>query len=312
MIPTKKICTKCRKLLPASSFSTQKDGRYLYPSCRKCKNKQRVEYQRGRIVTLTGSELFKCRGCGLVSGIQNFYKNKRRGATEFCKICFKLHIKRVRENNPETYRLAGKRRKNRVRKFIYDYKLGKPCHDCGRIFPPHVMDFDHVNGKSLNLSLAYQRQWSEERITEEINKCDLVCANCHRIRTQNRISCMIDPSTIIVPDVIVPRDGQSWNSANKYRIAAQRRIRRIEITKFIQSLKDGKPCVDCGNTFPYFVLDFDHEKDKTVNISKISAHKHWDKNRILEEVRKCSIRCANCHRVRSFNEEQHLGTSDAA
>lgn len=60
-------------------------------------------------------------------------------------------------------------------------KEGKPCADCGGVFPPVCMDFDHVRGEKLcNVAKMGTYAWS--RVLEEIAKCDLVCANCHRIR----------------------------------------------------------------------------------------------------------------------------------
>lgn len=68
------------------------------------------------------------------------------------------------------------------RDFIKQVKL-KPCTDCKNNFPYYVMDFDHVRGeKSFNISIAAGK-YSLARIKEEIEKCDVVCANCHRERT---------------------------------------------------------------------------------------------------------------------------------
>jgi hypothetical protein len=61
----------------------------------------------------------------------------------------------------------------------------RPCDDCGIQYPHYVMDFDHVRGdKSFNISDLYGK--SEKAILAEVAKCDLVCANCHRIRTHVR------------------------------------------------------------------------------------------------------------------------------
>jgi hypothetical protein len=62
----------------------------------------------------------------------------------------------------------------------------KPCADCGVPYPFYVMDFDHRENKSFNLSMVAKRHYSEARLLEEIAKCDVVCANCHRERTAKR------------------------------------------------------------------------------------------------------------------------------
>lgn len=62
-----------------------------------------------------------------------------------------------------------------------------PCADCGVKYPYYVMDLDHVRGKKL-LSVSYMVAWgyTEAEIIAEIAKCDPVCANCHRERTNQR------------------------------------------------------------------------------------------------------------------------------
>ena len=61
----------------------------------------------------------------------------------------------------------------------------KPCMDCGGLFPPCAMDFDHVRGNKL-FTLGENHSRGISPIQEEIAKCDVVCSNCHRIRTWNR------------------------------------------------------------------------------------------------------------------------------
>lgn len=58
--------------------------------------------------------------------------------------------------------------------------------DCGNSFPPYVMDFDHVRGEKLGNVSSMCNNRPLTTIMKEIEKCDLVCANCHRIRTQKR------------------------------------------------------------------------------------------------------------------------------
>lgn len=64
----------------------------------------------------------------------------------------------------------------------------KPCTDCGNSFPTCCMDFDHRLGtvKSYNVASMFAHHYNKELILKELDKCDLVCANCHRIRTRDR------------------------------------------------------------------------------------------------------------------------------
>lgn len=79
------------------------------------------------------------------------------------------------------YRAAdSKKRKSRVD----DYKNNKPCADCGMRYPYYVMQFDHLRDKKFGINKIRSHSW--EKVLEEISKCDLVCANCHAIRTFNR------------------------------------------------------------------------------------------------------------------------------
>lgn len=62
----------------------------------------------------------------------------------------------------------------------------RPCTDCGVQYPPHVMQFDHVRGeKKFTISMNLRRKW--EDTAAEIEKCDVVCANCHAERTWQRL-----------------------------------------------------------------------------------------------------------------------------
>jgi hypothetical protein len=59
--------------------------------------------------------------------------------------------------------------------------------DCGGTFPTECMDLDHVRGDKIdNVSSLLARTAPMEEVIAEVEKCDLVCANCHRIRTRKR------------------------------------------------------------------------------------------------------------------------------
>lgn len=72
------------------------------------------------------------------------------------------------------------------RALVQDLKK-KSCMDCGNSFPPVCMDFDHRNpAEKIDQISELIARVSLKRLLEEIAKCDLICANCHRIRTQKR------------------------------------------------------------------------------------------------------------------------------
>ncbi len=72
-------------------------------------------------------------------------------------------------------------------KYYVDQLKLAPCMDCGQTFDPVCMDFDHVRGKKLmDPSRMRYKNYSLETIQEELDKCELVCACCHRLRTKRR------------------------------------------------------------------------------------------------------------------------------
>jgi hypothetical protein len=184
--------------------------------------------------------------------------------------------------------------------YINSIKSG-PCVDCDNHFPLNVMDFDHVRGEKLFL-LCRGIYKSLDSVIEEIKKCDLVCANCHRVRTQSRLPKFIIPHITLPPIVSIEgvHDSKKFYELNKNRAILRNKIKLFNIRKFLQDQKENKSCTDCGKSFPYFVLDWDHDiiKPKCCNISTI-YRKGWSKKRILDEIGKCDLVCANCHRIRT-------------
>src|SRR5690349_6082894 len=63
----------------------------------------------------------------------------------------------------------------------------KPCTDCRACYPTECMDWDHVRGKKLyNIGTMVAHGHSKAAVLRELAKCELVCANCHRVRTRER------------------------------------------------------------------------------------------------------------------------------
>lgn len=80
-----------------------------------------------------------------------------------------------------------------------------------------------------------------------------------------------------------------------------RRIKlRNSVRQYIQQVKTDSVCTDCGENYPYWVLQFDHTgTDKEFTIAKFAAGT-LDLERIKKEIAKCEVVCANCHADRTY------------
>ena len=92
--------------------------------------------------------------------------------------------------SPSTYSEYEKRQEivksKRVKtrqKFINNYKIKLGCAKCGYNKHPAALDFSHRNPKEKQFNISAGRFYSMEKLTKEIEKCDILCANCHREKT---------------------------------------------------------------------------------------------------------------------------------
>lgn len=81
-----------------------------------------------------------------------------------------------------------RRTKAYLSRYIQDLKSKTPCMDCKESYPYYVMDFDHVRGRKHKNVMELIPTLSKKKIDEEIAKCEIVCSNCHRVRTHSRKS----------------------------------------------------------------------------------------------------------------------------
>lgn len=112
--------------------------------------------------------------------------------TDEQKLAKKEAQRRWYEKNKERHKANVAARnaeiRTRARVFVKELKESTPCADCGNFFPHFVMDFDHLGeiDKEAIVSKLVGSGYDIPRIKREIEKCELVCANCHRIRTFTR------------------------------------------------------------------------------------------------------------------------------
>lgn len=131
-----------------------------------------------------------CPSCSTVKSVDDFNKNKARkdGLGVNCRDCMKILRKSHYERNKDRYiQESGRRRdesKLKVIENLHQYLVKNPCVDCGNS-DPRVLEFDHRNRqtKFKNVSAMIAENYSWSKIFVEVQKCDVRCANCHRIKT---------------------------------------------------------------------------------------------------------------------------------
>lgn len=127
----------------------------------------------------------KCNKCGFTKNSSEFTKRQMKtmvGLSPWCGDCTRAYAK----SQHKTTHKKKVEKKNEMRSFI-DTLKDVPCMDCKEKYHHVVMDFDHIKERG-------QKEWvisqsmhcSKETLLNEIAKCDIVCSNCHRIRTFNR------------------------------------------------------------------------------------------------------------------------------
>lgn len=131
--------------------------------------------------------MIRCRGCQQEKPDEEFaWRNRERGIRlKLCRACKRAYNKVWYRENEGTHKIAVVATKqairDRNRRWLDDFKAKLSCVNCGEA-DPCCLDFHHrePEGKERALSDAIRRGWSIERLLEEVAKCDVLCANCHR------------------------------------------------------------------------------------------------------------------------------------
>jgi hypothetical protein len=165
-----KTCITCALDWPLTEFyphKTNLDG--LNGQCKSCCRKYDREYQKGR-----GTNRSKKRLASRAA-YRNSEKGKRTNRTyrqseHYRRLVAKANVERRKRNVEE----------------INKIKLSRGCVDCGYNLHPAALDFDHRPGERKRFGVSYAKQRTMNIIRKEMEKCDVVCANCHRVRTEKR------------------------------------------------------------------------------------------------------------------------------
>jgi hypothetical protein len=125
-----------------------------------------------------------CGRCGETKPLDQFHRSQRDGRQLWCKACRKEYDAQY---SRRTLARRRERRRHTRPSFIAWYvslKAFKPCTDCGQSFHHAAMQWDHLPGYEKVADLGtLSRRHSKAAVLAEIAKCELVCANCHAVRT---------------------------------------------------------------------------------------------------------------------------------
>ena len=132
----------------------------------------------------------KCGRCGDEKPLADFaWRRKAKGQLDnYCRPCRAAYKQIHYTQNRARYIAQSQQRKKSVAEertaYLVDFFREHPCVDCGET-DPIVLEFDHLRDKAFGIARGIRdRNW--QSVLDEMAKCDVVCANCHRRRTAFR------------------------------------------------------------------------------------------------------------------------------
>ena len=129
----------------------------------------------------------KCSKCKSQKKYTEFNKSSRNkdGFHAYCRECHSQHYKNNSERHKSRVAVRNKRITKELQSIMLEYLLSG-CIDCEEK-NLIVLDFDHVKGEKISaVSMLMRMAVSENTLRKEIEKCEVRCANCHRMKTEER------------------------------------------------------------------------------------------------------------------------------
>jgi hypothetical protein len=133
----------------------------LYRTCTKCFLEKPIEEFGWKDRTINKRHAV-CKECTAKRSSEWYYNNREH------------HIQSVKANS-DSYR-------NQAREYVYQYLSNHPCVECGET-DPIVLEFHHLGNKEAEIAAMVGQGTSLEKIIKEIEKCEVLCGNCHKRKT---------------------------------------------------------------------------------------------------------------------------------
>lgn len=118
----------------------------------------------------------------MICNKHNEKKVTYRNGKKVCKSCNKEQQAKWWRKNKETQKQRVKDNRKRLQDITIEHRINNPCVICGET-SFLVLEFDHLHSKEKNIAELCRKGISGSKIKEEIDKCRVLCSNCHQIKT---------------------------------------------------------------------------------------------------------------------------------
>jgi hypothetical protein len=126
-----------------------------------------------------------CGRCGKQKSFEEFHR-RGKGHQAWCKICRQAYDAAYFQAERPRVMATKRRRWRELVQWHNELKESMPCADCGAFFHHAAMTWDHLPGEEKVTEVSQLRRISRRAVLAEIAKCELVCANCHAVRSFER------------------------------------------------------------------------------------------------------------------------------
>jgi AcrR family transcriptional regulator len=218
------------------------------------------------------------RRCGRCSRTlpETDFNRSGNGRQHWCRACFAAYFRERGDVHRRQVRRSLQARRTRACELVRGFLAARSCVDCGED-EILVLEFDHCRGeKEAGIARLVYQGVRPEVLRRELERCEVVCVNCHRRRTARRAGSFRVTG--------VPRPSwEAWQTRNQRRV--------VEVLR-------AAGCTDCGEA-EVVVLDFDHVGEKTAIVSRLAVSA--GAARLEREMAACVVRCGNCHRLKTLS-----------
>lgn len=196
---------------------------------------------------------------------------KRRDYT--CKQCKSDYNKKYRQLNKDRVSNNAKLARQKYKNLLNEYLI--ECCVCGQN-NKLVLEFHHIDDKEKEHTIGLMREFSTSKIVNEIEKCIVLCRNCHHLyHQQDRF----------IKAYLSTKDKSNWYYKNLF----QYKINKSQICY-------RKCCQKCGE-LNYNLFDFHHIESNLKKFGITDRLHNINIDDVLDEINKCVVLCKNCHMI---------------